>query len=242
MAIKRGPSIVIDGLVLCLDAADRNSYSGIGTTIYDLSGNNYTGTLVNSVVFDSEKGGCFYFDSVNPNGPYINTSYQLNNHGTLSIWFKGQTQDSDGGSILRPLIFQGNYVGGTPPVEAVGITMLRSGLGTDSNKVRYYSGSDDSTLYYFTTSITYNDDRWHNAVLVRDVTNSYAYMDGVLLGTFTSTANIDKSTNIQLGGSSTLDARRYLGKIACSSIYTKILSSAEILQNYNAIRSRFLLT
>ena len=49
MAIKRGPSIVKDGLVLCLDAADKNSYNGTGTMWRDLSGNGYNATIVGSV-------------------------------------------------------------------------------------------------------------------------------------------------------------------------------------------------
>ncbi len=48
MAYNTGPKIVTDGLVLCLDAADRNSYPGTGTTVTDLSGNSNNGTLYNS--------------------------------------------------------------------------------------------------------------------------------------------------------------------------------------------------
>ena len=44
--------IVTNGLVLALNAADRNSYVSGSTTWYDLSGN-YSGSLVNSPAFDS---------------------------------------------------------------------------------------------------------------------------------------------------------------------------------------------
>ena len=50
MGIARGPKIVTSGLVLALDAADKNSYKGTGTTWRDLSGNNNTGTLTNGPV------------------------------------------------------------------------------------------------------------------------------------------------------------------------------------------------
>ena len=39
MAGSNGPKIVRDGLILCLDAADRKSYPGSGTVWYDLSPN-----------------------------------------------------------------------------------------------------------------------------------------------------------------------------------------------------------
>jgi len=45
MAFSHSPKIVTDGLVLCLDAADKNSYPGSGTTWTDLSGNGNNGTL-----------------------------------------------------------------------------------------------------------------------------------------------------------------------------------------------------
>jgi len=38
MGASGGPDIVTDGLVLCLDAADKISYSGSGTTWSDLVG------------------------------------------------------------------------------------------------------------------------------------------------------------------------------------------------------------
>jgi hypothetical protein len=232
MAINRGPNIIRDGLVLCIDAADKNSYPGSGTTVYDVSGNSYTGTLINSVTFDTEKGGCFYFNSDASTGPYINTNYLHDNYGTLSVWFKGETQDADGGSVLRPLIMQGTF--GAAP-EAFGISMMRAGLG-DSGKIRYDSGL--SVNNYLSPSY-YNDNKWHNAVLVRDAVNSYAYINGNLLSSFSSYATINKTTNIQLGGSSTNTARRYLGKIATWQVYTKVLSSAEVLQNYNVMKGRF---
>jgi len=51
MTIGYGPSVVTDRLVLALDAADRNSYSGFGTTWTDLSGNGNNGTLVNGAKY-----------------------------------------------------------------------------------------------------------------------------------------------------------------------------------------------
>ena len=57
MAISGGPDIVEDGLVLHLDAADRNSYPGTGTKWYDLCGNtNFT--LYNGPVFNNNRFSC----------------------------------------------------------------------------------------------------------------------------------------------------------------------------------------
>jgi len=42
-----GPNIVTEGLVLALDAGNKKSYSGSGTTWTDLSGQENNGTLTN---------------------------------------------------------------------------------------------------------------------------------------------------------------------------------------------------
>ena len=65
MAFGNGPSIVTNGLVLSLDAADRNSYPGSGTTWRDLSGRDNNGTLINGPTFDSANGGNIVCDGIN---------------------------------------------------------------------------------------------------------------------------------------------------------------------------------
>jgi len=49
LALSHSPSIITNGLVLCLDAANSKSYPGSGTTWTDLSGNGNNGTLVNGI-------------------------------------------------------------------------------------------------------------------------------------------------------------------------------------------------
>jgi hypothetical protein len=62
MAFGNGPKIVTNGLVLSLDAADRNSYSGTGTAWNDLSGNGNNGSFVNSPTFSGSNGGSLNFN------------------------------------------------------------------------------------------------------------------------------------------------------------------------------------
>ena len=47
MSVYGGPEIISDGLVLCLDAANRKSYPGSGTTLFDVSENGRSATLIN---------------------------------------------------------------------------------------------------------------------------------------------------------------------------------------------------
>ena len=56
-----GGQIVTDGLVLCLDAANKDSYPGSGTTWYDLSGNGYNSTAAGTVGPTFNSNGYFEF-------------------------------------------------------------------------------------------------------------------------------------------------------------------------------------
>ena len=59
------PSIVQDGLVFYIDAANKDSYLGSGTTVSSISnptGSNI-GTIQQSGMFDSNNAGVFAFDS-----------------------------------------------------------------------------------------------------------------------------------------------------------------------------------
>jgi len=57
MAISRAPNIVTIGLVLALDAADKNSYPASGATWYDLTGNGNNGTINLGQYVSSPNGG-----------------------------------------------------------------------------------------------------------------------------------------------------------------------------------------
>ena len=61
--LTHSPRIITDGLVLCLDAANRQSYPGSGTVWTDLAGSN-NGTLTNGPTFSSANGGSIVFDGV----------------------------------------------------------------------------------------------------------------------------------------------------------------------------------
>ena len=54
-------SIIRNGLICYLDAANAESYGGSGSTWIDLTGNGYNGTINGSVTFSTANGGVFTF-------------------------------------------------------------------------------------------------------------------------------------------------------------------------------------
>ena len=72
-------SIVTDGLILHLDAGNKNSYPGSGTTWTDLSGNGYNATLNNSVGFTTSSGGMLTLNGSNQTATVNVNSFIRNN-------------------------------------------------------------------------------------------------------------------------------------------------------------------
>ena len=65
MGLSHSPQISLNGLVLCLDAANSKSYPGSGTTWTDLSGGGNNGTLTNGPTYSSGNLGSLVFDGTN---------------------------------------------------------------------------------------------------------------------------------------------------------------------------------
>ena len=230
-----GPHIIQDGLVLALDAASPRSYPGSGTTWFDLVNSN-NGTLTNGPTFNSGNEGYFSFDGTNDyvNGPATNSVIGDNRATiTLSAWVKitgtsaaylFNCKRSDSFSTLVGLTANYNTSGGGSP----GL------LGALVRRV------DNSTHTWYAYDGDYdNDGIWHNVVFTATGTTNVLYIDGISrstnnLGMQTVSGNTGPITVGSFGNSSWTN-----GNIACVKLYTRDLSADEVLQNYNALKSRF---
>ena len=233
-----GP-IITSGLVLLLDAGNTSSYSGSGTTWTDLSGNNNHGTLINGPTYSSINGGSIVFDGTDDVASFGNILNMGLSSWTLSCWVK----------------FNSGSVPSSGPAGIIGKTSYRGYVG------RYSFYIEDNNLHAFfqpdvnysvTTPIApYLDNKFHNLVMTIDRTSMmYFYIDGVSVGTplsvsGVSSIDLNSSTdNFYIGsyGSNNGQSPQYFfnGNVGQASIYNRALTSAEVLQNYNAFRPRFL--
>jgi hypothetical protein len=220
MALSHSPSIVTDGLVLYLDAANPKSYPGTGTGWFDLTRSNITGTFVNGPTFNSSNQGNIIFDGTDD---IINTTYVSSSVFTWSAWFKTDVVSSGYKNIIS--IPSPNYM-----------LML---LDASTANLGFWSSDALGGTNLSTPTISINT--WYNAVFVREgnsVTGGYkAYVNAVLYGN-ANTGTWSSSSILSLGGRT--DVSQFLdGNIAQVSIYNRVLSAAEILQNFNAMRGRF---
>jgi hypothetical protein len=229
--------IVTDGLVLALNAADPNSYPGSGTTWRDMSGNGNNGTLTNGPTFNSGNGGSIVFDGADD---YIalGTPNSLNLLGTITInsWVK-ITAFSTVGNIGT--IYEKGYDNNNDQI----FFRFRNNAGTQVIDVGTYKGSNNTnylTTYTIGSSITTGT--WNNIVGQYDGTNWNIYLNSVLVSSTLQNQGPLTSTSPSSIGAAFISsgyARFLNGNIANLQIYNRALSSTEVLQNYNAQKSRF---
>jgi hypothetical protein len=135
-------TIVQDGLVLNLDAANPSSYSGAGSTWYDVSGNGYDFTLAASGITWNSGG---YF-SLADGAATRSSSVTSSSTCTIVVWLR--TTDT------QALLFKGNNN------DAYYIAAYYPGQG-------FYSNNAGSPTYWIDLnsvsdpSSTYLDNRWH---------------------------------------------------------------------------------
>ncbi len=231
MGIARGPKIVTSGLVLALDAADKLSYPGTGTTWRDLSGNNNTGTLTNGPTFSAGNQGSIVFDGTND---YVNVPYNsiLNtpNGATYEVWIKPTVATT--GTFLN----RGTSDAGATPDNPRFFSYSSGNL--------YFDWSSPGSDVYLETSTGVTLGSWNQVIglatpsaqlrtFVNGRETSYSGRVNSLPSTLPNT-----STSLQIGAA-TWAPSYFNGSIAIVRLYNRVLSSSEILFNYNATKNRF---
>lgn len=87
MTVEAGPNVVYSGLVLYLDAANKNSYPGSGSTLIDLKNTNNL-TLFNSPTYSSSNNGyiSFYSDGSNNSTGHYATISSISGWQSISMF------------------------------------------------------------------------------------------------------------------------------------------------------------
>ena len=233
MGTSYNSSIVTDGLVLCLDAANPRSYPLSGNTWYDLSGNGNHGNLANSPTFNTDNGGNLLFDGVND---YVNipqkSIYEFANSDpfSLHVWFKATIESSGYGAPITHALNGGR-----------GYYFNITGNGTFY--FDYWDGSLFRGLVGSSGSISMNV--WTH-VIATSASNSHTDMKLYKNGTLTSysyrgtsTPNTINYNGVPLRVGSRGDGTYFSGNIAQALIYNRALSADEVRRNYNATRGRY---
>lgn len=226
MSYNNGPRIVTDGLVLTLDAGNAKSYVGSGTTWNDLSGNGNNGTLTNGPTFNSTNGGSIVFDGIDDYVVTTSTTFTANTSFTYEIFCKSDNfiaQRNIFGNKSYYSTGQGaQFTNGASPQQVVGI--IRTDVAT----------------YDISTAIgpTYN---WTQFVIRRAENLMQMFINGNLLATTRTISGsiADASDKFWVGAANGGGSSWWSGNIGNIKVYNRALTTQEVLQNFNATRSRF---
>jgi hypothetical protein len=234
--------IVTDGLVFYVDAGNGNSYPGSGTTWKDLAGGN-DGTLTNGPTYSSDNGGSIVFDDVDDivvcgssndiTGDNLQTC-------TLSAWFK---------TTATGLAYIASVKRQSTDSSLITLTVNTVGSGQINNGhagfvTRDFANTAHTSITDNNSGVGYNDNNWHYVSAVIDGTTRVLYIDGTQKATDTDGMQsvTGNTANFTLGGfaASGFPNQYYGGNIAGVTFHRKALSAAEITQNYNALKNRFI--
>ena len=228
MSGKVAPYIVQNGLIFYLDAANKASYDGVGNEWKDLSPNRING-IITGATFDTTDGiSSFAF---NGSSDYISG---VDTAGILDISARGQSTTIEVGTL--PTINTAGFLflyGPTYPNSSYGV--INTGY-LPYPLIAAYTGSVGNT------SIGYSTDSWNCISMCFNGSSAerQGYYNGQLAN-FSLLQGLIRSTgnNNWYVGANPVASSYFDGRISYVRIYNRVLSAAEILQNYNALKHRF---
>jgi hypothetical protein len=215
---------VLRNIVLYYDPTNTLSYPGSGTTINDLSGNGLTGTL-SATTFTSP-----YFTYNGTNSTTLIPDNTLLEPGsgdfTVEIWVN-QSVISGSSRVL---------IGKTDTGLASGFGY---GIRTGSNGNTYFEVGNGTTSIQ-SNAFSAITDTWYQFVGVWSNVDSNSmefYVNGVSMGSISHSFTSVKNTTspLYLGSFNGGQFPQWLnGKVGIVRLYSTVLTSSEISQNYNA--------
>ena len=222
------PSIVTSNLVLWYDPSNSVSYPGSGSTITNLASTSLNGTMSN-ITYTSP-----YF-SYNGSSSQINVPDNAllepgSGDWTMEAWV--YLSSSSGSKVVM-----GKFdPGGLSADVSYSIRIQGAGIYA---QIGNGSGVVDTALYTLPlntwTHVTYV---WKNVA-----TNSLeAYINGVSVGSVSHSFSsiLNTTANLYIGSYNGGEYSQYMnGRIGITRLYSAALTSAEVLQNYNADKSKY---
>lgn len=216
MATNYGTSIVTSGLVLYADAGNVKSYPGSGTAWNDLSETKATGTLTNSPTYSTGpaaftfNGSTTYVDCGNP------TALRLATAVTLEVWCNPTSSTGLGNLIQK----------------------------NDNTGYRFRIDNGNLWVYSNTNAVVSSgapcaNGVWSHCVATFGPSGLVAYVNGASVASNTTayTPSNVTSSPVQIGCFSP-GVEIFNGKISIAKIYNRVLTAQEVLQNFNALRTR----
>ena len=225
MTVVANPSVVATGLVLCVDAGNPRSYSGSGTVWNDATTSGFNYTLTNSPTYTSGTSGFFTFDGVNEYATASNNTALDTQTPTVEVWVRTNATNQNGfwfekGQVnTQYALFQ----------EGVNITWRQ-----------YFTTLPGINSLTATTATYMNTSNWYQVVGTFTTGSRILYINGVQVNSDSQAGTIATNTGGQwIGVYGGAAGYFYNGSLSICRVYNRVLTAAEVLQNFNASRGRY---
>ena len=212
MSLIHGASLVRDGLILHLDAANNKSYPGTGGTWFDLTSTT-NATLANVTITEPEYISFSASSSKATITPYVTGSL------TANVWYR--RNDAQSSTSWRTLL------------ATAGTNIHQLILNQTTRSLGVWDGGFKNLGY-----IPLEDGLFHNIVVVyRSAVSATLFVDGIFHSTVATTLDLRTSP---IGTIANWSGNSYwAGQISSCSLYNRELSAAEIKHNFEAFRGRY---
>jgi hypothetical protein len=215
-----------DTLALNIDAANTRSYPGTGNTCYDLSLYNNSGAFT-SVTFAGSGGtGALVFNGTtslinlgSTNGGNVTTAW------TVESWIKPTTA----GENNAGRIFQHSPGGGTGFICSLDNSAVTNGIQLNTYAISGFSARIGNCI---------TNNSWQQVAWAFSPGSVTFYVNGASVGTSSITSPSSYTSTDYIGNNSGA-VNTFDGSISIVRLYRNTLTATEILQNFNAHRSRY---
>lgn len=210
------PPLVTTDLILHLDASNTSSYSS-GSTWYDLSASGNSGTITGAT-HTSGVGGYFDFDGTDDHVRMASDMFNPNSNFTFSSWVNADINTST-------------------------ITIVSDHLTSGSIQIRFINTLAVQIVDNYVVNVgtfsnfSFSTGTWYNVVVTRSSNTYSLYVNGSYKSNFTSTNSY--SYGAQTIGANNNGSERWNGKISQIACYSRAISSTEVTQNWNALKSSY---
>lgn len=244
--MQYGPKIVTNGLVFYVNAADRKSYAGTGTTWQDISTNGLSGSSClkgsPSPAYSSSNGGYLSTGAYN-SGKYFDWGTNISavnftsSNFTIMVMFLPNSASFSGrtlGLFGYGRVFLRGYYMLISKTAASKLSFMTNGTGGGSNQQE--TRSSDFSVY---------SGKWVFLTVVRNGTSVRIYANNTDItetaGTHSNPAS-NTTNQLVLAASTETDVTTdsvFDGNFASFGMYNRALSTSELTQNFNSQRLRF---
>jgi hypothetical protein len=223
-----GEEAVPNGLVFSVDPSNWYTYPKYGTSVYDLKGN-ATGTIGGNMTYSSIGGGTFLTDG---NADYVDFGKTPTNFPTGEIsafvWVRPSTLNY-GWNIILTKWFQNT--------DAVGYSDFHFAIYP--NGASYYQNLYTTSQSNLFGSTVLSINTWYQMGFTISGGKMQMYLNGTTDGALRTNSRTNYTQSSLWLGDARAGVGGLVGNLGSVLIYNRGITADEVLQNYNATKSKY---